>query len=292
MKYLEAKNLCDIILKDEIRKHNLDIKGYSFGRIGYYNSDYFKNEIKKIASKKTELTFGSTYRLFVLPFTNKGYFAYNDGILVVFLNDIVDINFSHDAIDILRTVYHEIYHAIDNRNIKAGYYDLSYNVFASSVDRFLRNHYVSYLLKYKFTKKGHDTCMFEILADVYALKKTEEFINSNPNSYKYNISKLEAYKRNCYNNYFAYDLPKRLDFIIKNYGDIKKCSDFDDSIFKFFLDENGHFRNINKLNFDERIKTLDCKIVNAFMSTNAFKQDSYSRNNGELQNRIEERSHK
>lgn len=266
MKYLEAKALCDNVLKDEISKHNLDIESYSFGRLSYYNSTYFKENIKKM----NKLSLSLVYRFFAGPLINTGYFAYTDDTLVVFLNNIIGIDFSCSAVDILRTSYHEIYHAIDHRNIRKGYYDLNYNIFASSIDRFLRDHYIGHFLKYKFTRKGHDTCMFEILADVYAVKEAEEFIKRNPHSYKYEYFKLERYKHRCYKNYMNYDLSKRLDFIIKNYIHIKKCSDFDDSVFSIFLNADGTIKSLNVIRDDKRINDIDKKIISAFLNTKAF----------------------
>lgn len=294
MKYIDFKKLCESILSEEIDKHNLNIKSYSFGRLSYYNSSYFKEGLNRLINTRGEngLRLTSLYcKVLLSPIMNTGYFSYDDDTLVIFLNDIVDINFSNDIVDLLRNVYHELYHAIDHRNIDDGYYEINYNVFASSIDHFLRDHYVGHFLKYKFTRKGYDSCMFEILADIYATKKVDEFIKANPDMYDYNVSKLNKYKQKCYDRYIAYDLTKRLDFIIKNYNDIKKCSDFDDSIFKLFLDENGHFKSLEELNLDERIKALDFKIVNAFMNTNAFRNGSSLRNN-ELQNDIEESKHK
>ena len=94
--------------------------------------------------------------------------------IIVFFNDISTPLFNDSIIRLLKTTYHELYHAIDDTREKET--QITYNDFASDCDRFIINHSPLDQLKYILTPNGHDSFMFEILANIHGINKTEQYI--------------------------------------------------------------------------------------------------------------------
>lgn len=275
MRYEDIKKICDIILRKEISDNKLNVNGYSFGRIRYYNSEFFRNKMKY--SFKTSLF--DFYFCFISPLCCNGY--YDSDIVVIFLDDypFAFLNPYISFINGVSTIYHESYHAIDYARAKAHERTNEYNNFASDVDKVLKC-YFPFAIKYLASKKIHDSFMFEILANLYSVKRVEELIQYieitpysniiNNNDYK----KLQHQKEKYSRQYENYDLSERLDIMIRQYKKFRAEKSFekyiDWSIFEIFMNEDGTFKNVKDIVLNDRFYELDQKIIISFFKTKSF----------------------
>lgn len=261
---LEKKqSIINSIMQKEISGNNLSISGYSFGRIGYFNSKYFKNKLK--TSKIMEILM-----LALLPQVN-GVSRKKAKEIIVFFNDVSTPLFNDSIIRLLKTTYHELYHAIDDTREKET--QITYNNFANDCDRFIIKHSPLEICKYLLTPSGHDSFMFEILANIHGINKTEQYIKENNiqcNSYE--LRKFAQLKNKYQLQYQNYNLTKRLDLIISEYKTCIKCKDFDKTVFELFINENGIIKDINTVFMDDNVLNLDCKILAAFINCKKIKE--------------------
>ena len=271
MNFYEAKFLCEYILQKEIKNNGLDVKPYAFGVISYYNQEYFKSKLKlhSFVIKHPDFSLVDKISSFInltkysLMPNYKGAYIGNDKSIVVFIDNLIVLpKLKINIIDLLKTTYHEIYHAIDFKNKTESFNFNNYDKFACDLERFLSKHYTAMPFRYLF---NHDSFMIEILANKYGIERTIEFINNNPNAYNYDIARLEKLKKKYNNQYNNYNLSKNLDIIIKNYKAAKKSKGFDNSVFEIFLNEDGSFKSLNDI-------ILDSRIFYAFLNTSSYRK--------------------
>ena len=278
MNFYEAKFLCDYILQKEIKNNNLNVKPYTFGVISYYNQEYFKSKIRTnsfvlkhpdFSLKEKIKNFISATKYSLLP-SYKGIYSDSDNSIVIFIDNLIVLpKMKINIIDLLKTTYHEIYHAIDFKNKTESFDFNNYDKFSCDLERFLSKHYTAMPFKYLF---NHDSFMIEILANKYGIEKTIQYIKENPLNYTYDINRLSKLKNKYDKQYNNYNLSKYLDIIIKNYKDVKKCKDFDDTIFTIFINEDGTIKSLNEVLVDPKVKEIDKKIFSAFLNTPTLKK--------------------
>lgn len=259
----KKKEIISTIMKSEIEQNNLNISSYCFGRINFFNTSYFKKKLKSSNPYKI-------IQLISLPLFN-GVFRPKSKELIVFYNDVSTPLFNDSIIRFLKTTYHELYHALDDTIDKAK--NISYENFANQCDRFIISHSPIEMLKYVMTPQGHDSFMFEILANLYAIDKTEEYIkNNNIQCSDNEITKFNKLKNKYHTQYQNYNLTKRLNIIISEYKSCLNCKDFNKDLFELFLNENGTVKDINIIFSNETVLNLDPKILLAFIKTNTIKK--------------------
>lgn len=257
----EQRKLLYKIMEKEIIENELNIMPYCFGSIRYYNSKYFKNNIKK------SLKLSSTAKLLdalFKPFISRGVFDYQDKEIVVFYDKIP---IYENIIYNLQTVFHEIFHGIDE-NGKANMLD-EYTKFADECDKFIIDTapYIE-IIKYTTNNKIHDSYMFEILANLYGVIRTYKYIkDNNIKCSEFEIKTLNKLKEKYYKQYLNYDLSKSLNTIIEDYKNNLKYEDFDSTIFEFFLTDKGIVKDINAIFSNEKVLKLDPRILVAFIKT-------------------------
>lgn len=219
------------------------------------------------------------YFCFISPLLCSGY--YDNDIIVIFLDDypFAFLNPYISFVNCVSTIYHESYHAMDYARAKEHKRTNEYNNFASDVDKVLKC-YFPLAIKYLVSTKGHDSFMFEILANLYSVKRVEELIQYieitpysniiNNNDYK----KLKYWKEKYSRQYENYDLSERLNIIIKQYKKFRAEKHFekyiDWSIFEIFMNEDGTLKNVKEILLNERFYELDQKIVISFFKTKSF----------------------
>ncbi|MDO4962870.1 MAG: hypothetical protein Q4E75_02050 [bacterium] len=264
MKIEDKRQIINSIMEQEIQENDLNISSFSFGRLGYYNSYYFWNKLKanKLYNPAQILT------LSALPFLN-GVSRKKSKEIVVFYNDIPTPFFEDSIVRLLKTTYHELYHALDDAREN----DYSFDMFANTCDRFIVSHSPIDSIKYFLTSKGHDSFMFEILANNYGIKRAEEYIEKNNISINnYEKNKLQKLKQKYELQYQNYDLTKRLDMIINDYKVCLNCKDFDNKIFSLFLNDDSSVKNLNKVFIDENVLSLDTRILKSFLKSKKIKE--------------------
>lgn len=281
MEYYEAKFFCQNILEKEIKNLNLEIKPFIFGRLSYFNEKHFKDEFKynlmiiddlyNYSLKEKINSFINVLKILSFPVQANGVYRNQKKSLIVFANDIGHPILKNNIVQLLKTTYHELYHAIYFNTKQKGFKFNDFNSFACDLEQFLMKHNIGTPLRYLY---NHDSFMFEILANIYGVKKTEEYISQNPNAHNYDLKKLKKIKQKYDRQYDNYNLSKILDDIIKNYKSALKCKDFDKSFFEIFLNEDGTFKNLNSSFLNEKINQIDKRIIDAFLNTNSFLKEA------------------
>lgn len=265
----QKQTIINSIMINEIRENNLDTRFYSCCRINYYNSDFF-NKIKKDNNRIVKLVY------LINPLISSGFHAKHNGEtdIIVFL-DKIDIvpGLSLPLVSLLKTTYHELYHALQSKELNSLSIDISYDLFASQCDMFICSNESTNFLKYYFTNSGHDSQMFEILANLHGVKKTEKYLqNKNIKINFLEKMKLDRQKQKYQYQYQNYNLTKRINLIIDNYDKCIKIDKFNKTIFELFLNENGTVKDINIIFSNENILKLNPKILLAFIKADAIKK--------------------
>lgn len=254
------------ILEKEIIENDLNVVPYCFGSISYYNSKYFKNNIKK--NLKLSRTSDLLDTLFK-PFCSRGSYDFEKKEIIIFCDNIP---FYDNIISTLQTIFHELFHSLDEEG-KATIFD-EYTTFANKCDKFIIDT-ASYIdvIKYMCSSKVHDSYMFEILANLYGISKTEKYIRDNNISCsKYELKKLHELKKIYCKYYCNYDLTKSLNIIINKYKNNIQYIDFDKTIFEYFLTDEGKIKDINSFFSSKKITNLDSKILLAFIRCDKIKK--------------------
>lgn len=280
MEYYEAKFLCQNLLERETRNLELKTKTYTFGKLSYYNENYFKEalsknvkivmdrEEKSIPKKISRIL--NTFQMFIFPFYAGGAYHKQENSLIVFIDDVGIPILKNEPVSLLKRVYHELYHAFYNKNKKEGFPLDDFHSFACNLEYFMMSCHTETFMRYLYS---HNSFLFEILADKYAVERTQEYITQNPNAYNYNLRKLARMRKKSDNQYNNYDLSKLLDTIIRDYPEASKIEGFDNHLFEIFLNEDGTFKDITESLTDERLATIDKRILFSFFNTKSFLQE-------------------
>ena len=266
MKKKEKRKLLYKIMENEIIENDLDIMPYCFGSVDYYNSKYFKNNIKKGLKLSNVSQLLTT--LFK-PFYLGGVYDHEEREIIVFYDRIP---FHNSIIYILHTIFHELFHGIDGED-KTAMLD-QYTDFSNECDKFIIDTapYIE-VIKYMVNDKKHDSYMFEILANLYGIEKTEKYIKDNDiKCSKTELKKLKKLKQTYYEQYLNYDLTKSLNIIINDYKNKLEYNDFDITIFEYFLTDEGEVKDINSIFSNKEVLKLDSRILKAFVKTDKISE--------------------
>ena len=254
------------ILEKEIEDTGLNVTPYCFGSIKYYNSKYFKNSIKKSLKFHDSSEFISTL---LKPAYIRGAYNVEDKEIIIFFDNLPIYD---NIIHTLQTVFHELFHALDEEN-KVTNLD-QYTNFSNECDKWLIDTApFSDLITYIVSPKDHDAYMFEILANLYGIQKTEKYIKENNiKCSNFELSRLKKLKAKYTLQYERHDLTKSLNLIIKDYQYFIKFEDFDKTIFEYFFTDNGEVKDINTIFLNEKVLELDNRILSAFIKTDKIKE--------------------
>lgn len=304
MKYEEMKTICSSILSEEIKKNNLKTTSYVFGKLTYYNSGYFRQKLVNSVSTSSDKKYNKFTTLIKqiknipemletieAPFRCRAFYSNGDDTIVIFIKSYDKIKYLYpinvyakvffgketNITNLLISTYHELYHAIDWSNSN-GFDISSYDQFACDIERVTGRivssdwEYLKKRQKYMLDSKYHDSFMYEILANKYAVMKTEEFIKQNPTTYDYDYTLLNREKQKCLELYNNYNLSDNLDIIISNYKMLlEQIPNFDKRLFEIFLNDDGTFKDIRNCITNERLLSIDERILKAFYNTTLFK---------------------
>ena len=265
----QTQTIINSIMMQEIKKNELNTDFYSCCRIKYYNSNFFKQSIKNKEVDKT-----TKFRNLILPLKSGGFYSSKNNEIIVFLDkkDMIPGQVLPLA-KLLEVTYHELYHAIQTKELDIPSKNMSYDLFASQCDIFICGIQTDNLLKYYFSKEGHDAQMFVILANLHGAIKTEEYLENN--KIKINEAdkkRIETKKQINQELYQNYNLTKRLNVIIDNYNECIKYDNFNTTIFDLFINKDGSVKDINISFSNGNVLNLDPKILLAFIKTNAIKK--------------------
>ena len=255
-KSIDIKKLLDEIVEEEKEKHDLTFDFHYVGKLNFVKNmnKIYKRKLK--LSEKNEIIKCSILH-------SDGFQNYNENIIVVYkrLKRMELSNLTY----LIYAVYHEIGHAKDNCR---DYMDMSnYDDLIYFIDHCLlvrKNEYYT-------DNEYHDSLGFEILADMYGIKKTKEFFEKHP-EIKCDEEWLNKKEKVIYERYSMYNLAQRIDEIINcnyiyNDHDIRKSS-----LFSIFLKDDGTFKHIDDILKDHIFHELDQRIINGFLKSENFKK--------------------
>lgn len=268
MNYDETKRLCEAILKEEIKKNNLDVDYHCCGKIQYYNksNNILKKNLKYRFQKKD---FVGAIVLTLAPMVAAGYYLNNTPSITVFIKGKTLLKSNESPYKSLFIIYHELYHAVEDKRRKDNNNKLdfsSYDNFFSDIDHLIYENF--FRAQYAYSFGLHENFMFEIMASKKGIENLKKYIEKN--QLKVNVEELKKVEEKYNNLYNEANLSKSLDFIINNYSKIKKSKKFDNSFFEIFLTENGDFKNLDEIISNENFHLINPKIIKAFFSTNKF----------------------
>ena len=276
--YQEVKDICTLIIDEESKKHGLDLDINVVGKLEFFKTDFFKKNFK------LHKDFFNRKFLVMTPFLCSGVFYPPTSQLFVFLSNNKLIK-AKDLTYIILVLYHEIYHAVQNSNHNKNEqsYDWSnYYNFISELEKFAHANILSESKRYN---DKHDSFLFEILADMYAIIHTRDFMKKN--NYKIDEKLLEDNDNNNLFHYECYISSNLIDAIIDDYELIKDDEEFKSKGFDIFLDDKGNPKRLEVIFSDKRIKNVDKQIIKAFLISRNFfiSYDKYKLNK-ELTNLI------
>ena len=264
--YQEVKDICSLVVDEECKKYNLDLNIHIIGKLEFFKTDFFKDNFKLYKSFLDRKCLIST------PFLCSGVYYPPSNDLFIFIDNKL-IN-SNNLTNVLVALYHEIYHSIQNEehNRDKNSYDWNnfYN-FISELEKFAHSYIKSESLRYS---EYHDSFMFEMLADTYAIINTRNFMKKH--NYKIDYEFLDTCDKNNLFQYECFMGSYLIDVIIDNYKEIKKIDKFKSYNFDIFLDDDGKPKLVDIILKDERIINMDKKIIKSFLISKNF-IDSYGK---------------
>lgn len=254
------------ILAEEIQKNNLNVDFAVSCRIAYYSKEILnklKNKSLKFSNIKS--VFGEMNKWNGLC-SSKEIVVFSDESLAYFCEP-------RPLVQMISVAYHELYHAIQNKEIKNTKQTISYDLFSSICDNVLVHHTDENLNKYNFSAKEHNSPMFEILANLYSVKKTEEYLKHSNIEIKPNeIEFLKNMEKMCKMQYENYDLTKRLNIILSEYKKGIAIGFLKPLVFEMFINDDGTIKDVNTIFSNEIVLGIDPRILLAFIKTDKMKE--------------------
>lgn len=181
-----ANRILNAYVKDENTKMSMDALRAAIISIG-------QNELLKNNITDTTIFFGIEINN---SKNRNGY--YNNKSRSIFLSNLIASKIDESNTDIvyslLRSLFHEIEHAIQERNI-LNYNEISFKKMLFIKEKILRNK------DDNFYKNNYENIFMEIYARISSILKTCEYIDCNLDSYNYKLIGSEFYK-----NYFKQEI--------------------------------------------------------------------------------------
>ncbi len=252
----EMKKISRQIIESEEKEYNISIKVFPLTFIEYYK-DY-------VFTKKFNLVRAS------LPLIAGGF---NDlkGSTIIFLNKVNKIVTTEGKLfKLLLICFHEARHSEQQQFDK-----YSYEGFFNQLEQFIQKATLNkdYILE-------HDKYCFEIGANLYGVTKAKEYLKINyPDLYEKYKNEINIQEEKYRYNYLMYDASNTIDrFILvnkisKNYPlNLRNILNKDNPspVLEIFLNKDNTFKNIKDIIKNDKFKTLDKKIIYAFLSSQNF----------------------
>lgn len=239
------------MLQEEVSTRGVDI--IIVNKLKYYRSDFFKNNIKtkKLKEKITYIKY---------PFIYSGLYSEESNLIIIFINNCKTtptINIkneftTHDIINTIRILYHEIKHLTQSRERYSG--PMTTVEFIYEMEDVLTN----YNPKYYDSK--HDDFFIEIEANVYATYKLNEFVSNNNILDKGELRFIEKLQNKYKNRLNKYNFYKQFSEFIKCCDKYKLYKNATNRVIKMIYDEEGNFKSLKEIILDQEFNKLDIKI--------------------------------
>jgi len=254
----EMKKIAHEILEEETKKSNIKINMFPITFIEYYNSYVFK--------EKCKLTTLADY--LTLPLRAGGF---NDlkGNIIIFIEYINKRKRLESKLFRLAEIcYHEARHSIQQE------FDIySYDGFLYGLDEYIQSEST---IDYKLE---HDKYSFEIGANIYAITKAKDYLlKKYPNLYEKHQDEIDKLEKRYYYDYITYDAVDTIERFIEitkwkmqihNANKIEGLEKVS-PILEIFLNDDLTFKKITEIIENQIFKTLDKRIIYAFLSSKSF----------------------
>lgn len=259
------KKIIREIFEEEKQMHNLQTTINPITVLSFYKD--YANEFMRNQSLKTKFSMAT------LPIRASGvHFFDREGKeeqIYIFLknqNNIQEVD--QNLYRILQVCYHEIYHSIQGNNDK-----YSYAGFLDDIDKFLQQQSSNdYHIE-------HDKYSYEIGANLYGATKAAEYLQKHyPDIYEQEKEQIENIQQRCKYYYMTYDASDTIERMIlaaktQLQNDNKQEMENMDQIspvLGIFLNSDMSFKNLDEIITQEKFKSLDKRIVYAFLSSKTF----------------------
>ena len=199
----EMKILVNSILKEESEKENIEISSNPITIVEWYNSKFFKENIK-LVNNYTKLL------LIKMPLNTIGVTFDDKNTIFIYLNQIKKgkkIPTNKQLIFILHIIYHEFEHIRQNKLKKFSKTELT-STLPLPFEHIVITIFESIIKKndYNFYVHNHDEFLTEIDANLYSYIKTKEFLQKNNKElYEKHKNTLDLGIKNEENNLKNYD---------------------------------------------------------------------------------------
>ena len=257
----EMKTMANDIIKKELNSYGLNINVMPFTFVEYKNNVILKKKLvisKAFAYVKSKVTAG-----FYHPSTNN---------IVIFINRIKKIKtIDKQIFKLVFICYHEARH---REQIEFNPY--SYEGFIDFINKL---DFIDYGL-------SHDYYAFEIGANLYAIKKTKEYLKRNYSDiYARQKQEIEFLDKLYYLEYLTYDASQTFDTsltvcrlinkMFKNSGnrkenDLNKKIKEYEAVLSIFLNDDLSFKTIDEIISNNDFSNLDKRIVYTVFSSKLF----------------------
>lgn len=271
LKSNEIKKIFDEIIKEEKETHNITFDFHYIGKLTYKkNLDKLYNQKFNLIEKKEKAKKIKNAQGLHCQSISK------DMIILFKKTNKIKL---YELTNLIFYLYHEIGHAKDYGE---KIIDLTkYNNMIFFIDGILIEKDPQYYNDINY----HDSMAQEILADMYAVKKTREFFKKNP-ELKFNEELINLKEKNVNERYDTYNLAQRIDDIISKGNYISANQDVrTKSPFHIFLKEDGTFKKIDDILIHPAFYGTDQRIIKGFLTTESFKE---SLNNSEISQESQE----
>lgn len=258
LKLDELKKIAREIISEESEKNNVPVSLFCFETIEYYNSAYFKQNLKEENS------------LILMPFISRGFVPSDAPIIVLFPDQNIIGSFlgnMREYVLYIKTIYHEFRHLLQNQSYhpdKNFTYENCINFIESIV-----------IYDWGYYLKHHNNLFTENDADLYGINMAYDFL-SKKNMLTPNIKKyIDSIKHNFefrYNNFNPYKLLEKFNEMIKEENKSKYCfsSFLNHSISEIFYDSQGNYKKLNDILSNECFNKIDKKFIYIMFTCKEF----------------------
>lgn len=258
MKYNKSKKLINDLLTKEINKQNDNVEILAMSTIDFILKKLTNNICLRNLNINDYIKNQGLYNWI-------SYDKYKTGTPTIY--NIVNIHLdvikkdSKDKYEylynLLTTLYHEYYHRLEYISEKNNQLD---NI-KDSIETFIKDNN-----QLKLYYNYHDNFNFEINANLYSIKKTEEYLKQYPNVYKKLRNKIEYDKVIYQLNYINYDIQSFFNYINKN---IKQLKELPEPI-NILYDKEYNLNPINELYKAKRWITINDEIKKIILSSKSY----------------------
>lgn len=270
----EAIETFKSIIKKESDEHNLNLKFVNIS-ISDKVKEVLKNNNIKLYRILDWINAIIDYRML------RKCFAYYDEYLntINFITDkkiIIKKSDYYNKINLIESVYHEVFHAIDKKRIDDFYQNdidvsrIGFDYFFSIVESLIWNNY-DVIIRYDL---DHDSFISEIQADLYGVEKAI----SNNRFLSDDICKLLEIKNNAEKQYEKYDTNFFINELYQYYQEKwDKDERLNKRIFSMFYEE-GDYKTLDEIVNHDEIKCVDARIVAAIVTSDSFMESIINKN--------------